>query len=171
MRPCTMIDVVDETPVHHASIADLHRTAFGDAYEAMLVDRLRHDELVVASLVALDDELVGHILFSALKVEVDGRAVEAVALAPIAVLPARQKQGIGTRLITTGLAVVRERHCEAVIVLGHTGYYPRFGFSSLLARKLASPFRSEAFMALELVPGALRGAAGEVTYPPAFGVG
>jgi putative acetyltransferase len=167
-----MIDIVDEIPVHHASISSLHRAAFGGACEAMLVDRLRLDELVVASLVALDDdELVGHILFSALKVDVDGRAVRAVALAPMAVQPARQKQGIGARLIAKGLAVVRERHCEAVIVLGHKGYYPRFGFSSLLGRKLASPFQSEAFMALELVPGALRGDAGKVTYPPAFGVG
>ena len=57
-----------------------------------------------------------------------------------------------------------------MVVLGHVRYYPRFGFSAELARKLASPFPGEAFMALELVPGALAGRAGSVRYPAAFGI-
>ncbi|MGH8081976.1 MAG: hypothetical protein ACREP7_15485, partial [Lysobacter sp.] len=59
---------------------------------------------------------------------------------------------------------------EAVIVVGHPGYYPRFGFSAALAGKLAAPFSGEAFMALELVEGGLRGLAGHVRYPAAFGI-
>jgi putative acetyltransferase len=55
-----------------------------------------------------------------------------------------------------------------VIVLGHPAYYPRFGFSAKLAEPLASPYAGEAFMALELVPGALAGVSGEVRYPPPF---
>jgi putative acetyltransferase len=57
-----------------------------------------------------------------------------------------------------------------VIVLGHPEFYPRFGFSSEMARHLAGPFSGEAFMALELEPGALRGENGKVTYPAAFGL-
>jgi len=69
-----------------------------------------------------------------------------------------------------GLERLREASRAAVIVLGHPGYYPRFGFSAALAAKLRTPFPGEAFMALELVPGALAGQAGHVRYPPAFGL-
>jgi putative acetyltransferase len=93
-----------------------------------------------------------------------------VSLVPLAVRPDRQGRGIGSRLVAAGLALLRERGWAAVVVLGHARYYPRFGFSAELARKLASPFPGEAFMALELVPGALAGGAGSVGYPAAFGV-
>ena len=73
-------------------------------------------------------------------------------------------------LVRAGLDAVREAGYQAVIVLGHPEYYPRFGFSPDLAEKLASAFSGNAFMALELVPGALRGTHGKVTYPAAFGV-
>jgi putative acetyltransferase len=127
--------------------------------------------LVLVERVALDaGEIVGHILFSRLGVEIEGRVVRAAALAPMAVSPDRQRQGIGSRLVQDGLAELRSIGCEAVIVLGHPGYYPRFGFSAALAEKLAAPFRGEAFMALELMPGALDGHAGSVTYPDAFGI-
>jgi putative acetyltransferase len=68
-----------------------------------------------------------------------------------------------------------ERGCGAVVVPGHPGYYPRFGFSAPLARRLASPFPGpfpgDAFMALELAEGALAGEKGSVRYPDAFGIG
>ena len=69
-----------------------------------------------------------------------------------------------------GLDLARARDWRAVIVLGHQGYYPRFGFSAALAHPLKAPFSGDAFMALELAPGALQGEEGRVTYPPAFGV-
>ena len=81
-----------------------------------------------------------------------------------------QRRGIGSALVRAGLDAVREAGYRAVIVLGHPEYYPRFGFSPELAEKLASAFSGNAFMALELVPGALRGTRGKVTYPAAFGV-
>ena len=70
--------------------------------------------------------------------------------------------------MTEGLSLLRARQRGAVIVLGHPGYYPRFGFSAALARKLASPYAGDAFMALELIPGTLAGRAGVVQYPAAF---
>ena len=147
--------------------------AFGGTYEVALVRGLRAAGLVTASLVAEDDghSIVGHVLFSELGVEIEGRPVPAAALAPVAVRPDRQRQGIGTRLVHEGLAAARDAGAEAVVVLGHAAYYPRFGFSAALARHLEAPFHGDAFMALELVSGALAGTRGSVTYPPPFGIG
>ena len=164
-----MITIVDERSEHRAAVMSLHRSAFGGDCEAELVTRFGRDGLVVASLVALEAGVVlGHILSSDLGVEVDDRPIPAVALAPLDVRPDHQRTGIGAALVTSGLRIVRERGRTAVILLGHAAYYRRFGFSSELARKLAAPFKGEAFMALELVSSALEGSAGSVRYPAAF---
>lgn len=150
-------------------IGELHRLVFGGEVESDLVDRLRRERLVELSLVAIiGGQIVGHILFSDLQVEIDGRSVKALALAPMAVVPMRQRQGIGSRLIAESLARLERGDYEALIVLGHETYYPRFGFSAELARKLASPFKGNAFMAMELKPDGLKGEQGTVTYPAAF---
>lgn len=163
-----MIKVREETPDDRDAVRLVNRLAFGGADEADLVDRLYRDNLVIASLVAVDgSDVVGHVLFSDLPVE---GVIRAAALAPMAVLPKHQGRGIGAALIVRGLEVCRGRGVEAVIVLGHETYYPRFGFSAARARKLRAPFSGPAFMALELVPGVL-GAGGVVRYPPAFGLG
>jgi putative acetyltransferase len=94
----------------------------------------------------------------------------AVALAPMAVLTEFQRQGIGQELVRHGLDEMRSRGERIVIVLGHPDYYPRFGFSVEKARCLESPFPPEAFMAMELVPGALTCVQGKVRYPNAFGL-
>jgi putative acetyltransferase len=161
--------VVDERGEHRTAVLRLHRTVFGGDYEAELVERLDRDGLIIASLVALEAEVVvGHILFSDLAVEVEGRPILAASLAPLAVRPDFQRRGIGTRLVADGLRTLRDRGRTAVIVLGHPGYYRRFDFSAELARKLAGPFKGESFMALELVGGALDGLTGSVRYPAAF---
>lgn len=166
-----MIKFRVETPADAPAIAALNREEFNGDYEADLIDRLREDGLVAVSLIAYDGtDLVGHILFSELAVEIDDRNVNAVALAPMAVRADHQRQGIGGQLIRHGLEKLRQRGCAAVIVLGHADYYPRFGFSAALAARLRSPFPGEQFMALELEPGALSGQSGRVLYPPAFGL-
>ncbi|QQP98036.1 GNAT family N-acetyltransferase [Lysobacter enzymogenes] len=163
--------IEEETREQRAQTHALNCAAFGRADEADLVDRLRADGAVRLSLVAVEaGEVVGHILFTELPTQVDGREVDAVALAPMAVDPRRQNDGVGSALVREGLARLAQDRFEAVIVLGHPAYYPRFGFSAALAAKLASPFAGEAFMALELVAGALRGEAGRVRYPAAFGI-
>lgn len=159
------------TAADHDAIAALNRAAFGGEGELGIVERLRRDDLVAVELVAVQaGAVLGHILLSVLPTAMDGRPVRALALAPMAVLPGRQRTGIGGRLIEAALGEGRRLGFEAVIVLGHPAYYPRFGFSPALASRLASPFQGEAFMALELVPGALAGEAGSLTYPPAFGL-
>lgn len=164
-----MITLDDEQAEHAPAIAALHRAAFGGAFEAHLVERLHRDGLVLVSLVALDkDDVVGHVLLSRLAVALDGRAIEAAALAPVAVRPERQRQGIGAALIRAALDRTRTLGIEAIFVLGHAEYYPRFGFSPALAAKFEAPFRGDTFMALALSPGALAGTRGFVRYPKAF---
>jgi len=159
----------DEVPADRGEIDRLLRDAFGRADEPELVARLRDDGVVIIALVAeADGRIAGHIVLSRLATQVDGCAVEAAALAPLAVRPERQRCGIGSRLVAAAIAQARRAGIAAVIVLGDPHYYGRFGFSSDLAGKLASPFAGSAFMAVELVPNALAGARGCVRYPRAF---
>ena len=159
-----------ESPQDRPLIDTFNREAFAGPIEADLIERLRAGGLVVSSLVAAaeEDDIMGHILFSDLDIRMDGRQVAAVALAPMAVRIGDQRRGIGSQLVRTGLDDVRQKGRTAVLVLGHPGYYPRFGFSAELARKLSSPYAGPALMALVLVPGALAGKGGTVRYPDAF---
>jgi len=160
----------ERTPVDDSAIRDLNDAAFGRTDESKLIEDLRTTGLVAIELVAVDPLVDGHILFSALNVTVGGKPVRALALAPMAVRPEHQRQGIGSALVRAGLQRAREGGWQAVVVLGHQDYYPRFGFSAALAQSLKAPFSGASFMALELEPGALRGGEGRVVYPPAFGV-
>ena len=159
-----------ETIADPEAIRNVNCLAFGQDAEARLVDALRDGGYVRLSLVAeKDGEVVGHILFSDLPIITKAGTVPALALAPMSVLPAFQRQGIGSALVRRGLEICREHGHRIVIVLGHPDYYPRFGFSVRLAGPLSSPFGGgESWMALELVPGALAGVVGNVQYPPPF---
>jgi putative acetyltransferase len=160
-----------ETPNELSAIRSVNEAAFGQQDEADLVDNLRADGGVLLSLVAeVDRRIVGHILFSRMSIETAGGSIPAAALAPVAVLPEHQRHGIGERLVRAGLNALREQGERIVIVVGHPDYYPRFGFSTEKACVLESPFPAEAFMAIELSPGALDGLHGKVSYPAAFGL-
>jgi putative acetyltransferase len=98
----------------------------------------------------------------------DRRPVAAASLAPLAVLPAHQRAGVGAVLTRRGLDRLRSQGIAVAIVLGHPEYYPRFGFSAALARRLRGPFSGPSWMAIELIPGALQDATGTVRYPAAF---
>lgn len=154
------------------AIRAVNVAAFGEIGEADLVDKLRADGHVLISLVAeLESTIVGHVLFSRIWIHTaSGGSIGAVALAPCAVLPDHQRKRIGHVLIANGLDRLRVRGERIVIVVGHPDYYPRFGFSTEKAALLETPFPRNAFMAMELVNGALRGVQGRVTYPPAFGI-
>jgi putative acetyltransferase len=154
-----------------AAIAAVIEIAFSGSEEAELVVKLRNDGLALVSLVAeIDGVIVGHIMFSRMWISTRSGLVPAVALAPMAVLPEHQRKGIGQSLVRYGLHILRDRRESIVIVVGHPSYYPRFGFSADTASRLQSPFPREAFMAMELHPGALDGIEGSVVYPPAFGI-
>ncbi len=160
--------VREESPTDIDAIRNVNDLAFGASGEGKLVDRLRDDGLVVASIVAVaNGSVIGHGLFSELEIASTGGDIRAVALAPVAVLPEWQGQGVGSAVVRAGIEHCREARIDAVIVLGQPAYYARFGFSAELAGHLESPYRGPAFMALELRAGCLA-SGGVVTYPDAF---
>jgi putative acetyltransferase len=153
------------------AIREVNRQAFGGEDEARLVDVLRDGGYARVSLVAEEGgQVVGHLLFSDLPIVTQSGTLHTLALAPLAVLPTRQRQGVGSLLVWEGLRACAAAGHRIIVVLGHPDYYPRFGFSARLAEPLKAPFSGPAFMALELVPGALAGVTGEVRYPPPFGL-
>jgi putative acetyltransferase len=160
-----------ETETDHEAIRRVNRVAFEQEDEARLVDELRRGGYVRLSLVAeMDDEIVGHILFSELSLVTSCGVMPALSLAPMAVTPEHQRRGIGSELVRRGLATCRDQGAGIVIVVGHPEFYPRFGFSAELARPLRSPFSGDVWMAAELSPGALDGVSATVQYPPPFGL-
>ena len=136
-----------ETPADVAAIHELNRLAFGQDAEANLVDALRSAGRLLLSLVAEKDGVIaGNICFSPATIEHKGRVTPAVGLAPMAVTPGHQRQGIGSQLIRAAL-----RHPAIapaiVIVLGHTEYYPRFGFVPASRHDISSEYDAgNAFM-------------------------
>jgi putative acetyltransferase len=159
-----------EAPADCKAIAQLNDRAFGGTFESELIGRLRSDGLVAASLVAEDEgRMIGHILLSRLDVTAGKRKLNALALAPMAVSPEWQRQGIGSALMRAAIEAARNAQADVIVVLGHPAFYPRFGFSAARAAKLKSPFSGEAFMVLEITPNALGDGDGNVVYPPAFG--
>ncbi len=158
-----------ETSADHAAIREVNRLAFSEEGEARLVDALRDGGYARISLVAEEDgRIIGHILFSTLTIATPRGGTEALSLAPLAVVPSHQRRGIGSSLVREGLRAGREAGHRIVIVLGHPEFYPRFGFLAKLAKPLRSPYSGPAFLAVELVPDALKGIEGEVRYPPPF---
>ena len=154
-----------------SEVRRVHELAFGQPLEADLVDRLREACVDALSLVAEDDVVVGHVLFTPVIVESAGRRVVGMGLAPMAVLPDRQRQGIGSQLVTRGLDILRERGCPFVVVVGHPEYYPRFGFERASTRGLASQWDGmpdAAFMVLVLNARAMADVSGVATYRDEF---
>ncbi|UCF19273.1 MAG: N-acetyltransferase [Gemmatimonadota bacterium] len=167
-----MISIRQERPEDVSFIRTVNEQAFGCPEEAQVVDALREacDDLL--SLVAeRDGQIVGHILFSPATVEAEQGVVHGMGLAPMAVLPGYQRQGIGSSLIRHGLALLRERGCPFVIVLGHPEYYPRFGFQLASKYGIISQWASipdEAFMILVLDGSAMAGVSGVARYRDEF---
>ena len=159
-----------EANADRAAIHAVNRAAFGTSLEADLVDVLRAKAAALISLVAeVDDAIVGHILFS--PVSLGGHdQLNLMGLGPMAVLPQRQRSGIGSALAQDGLKRCKQLGCHAVVVVGHPEYYPRFGFApaSRFGIRCNYDVPDDVFMLAELEPGALRGASGVIRYDEAF---
>jgi putative acetyltransferase len=170
-EPAETVRIRDERPGDVDAVRAVNRAAFETSEEADLVDALRRAASPLISLVAeAGDAVVGHIMFSPVTLA-GADALTLMGLAPMAVLPARQRQGIGSRLVSAGLERCREANAAAVVVLGHAEYYPRFGFipASRLSLRSEYDVPDDVFMVCELQPGRLQGRAGTIRYHAAFG--
>ena len=169
-----MITIRPEKTMDYSAIFKINQLAFRNrTAEALLIEAVRESESFNSNLSLVAEkqgELIGHILFSEIYLQTQDEKLMALALAPMAVLPQYQRQGIGSSLVRKGLEASKEAGYKIVIVLGHPNFYPRFGFLAELALPLKCPYGDcgEAWMALELIPESLKGVRGEVVYPPAF---
>ncbi|NKW96547.1 GNAT family N-acetyltransferase [Bacillus toyonensis] len=145
---------------------------FSDKKEHELVKRIRECDAFIPelSIVAVDKEIVGHIMLSKITIEQGGTTVDSLALAPVSIAPSHQKKGIGGKLITAALEKAKELGYGSVIVLGHPEYYPKFGFERASQWNIKAPFEvpDEVFMVMELRENTLQGVEGIVQYSSAF---
>ena len=149
------------------AIYRVNSLAFESQVEAEIVNKLRSRGAVTLSLVAeLEGEIVGHILFSPVRIVTSGGESRAEGLGPMAVLPAYQRQGIGSQLVKQGLSECKKMGQAMVIVLGHPDYYPRFGFQKAAAFGIRCQVNvpEDAFMLAELSGGAALGFSDGVVY-------
>lgn len=149
------------------AIRAVNVAAFATPDEARLVEQLRRDGDLVLSLVAeRGGAIIGHVAFSRVRVEDSTRSHDGVALAPVAVTPSRQRQSVGTSLITRGLALLAEQDESMVFVLGDPAYYRRFGFDADAATSFSSDYAGPCFQLRRLSRSGV--ASGRVRYPAAF---
>lgn len=135
------------------AIRAVHVAAFPTSQEADLVRRLHDDLDSIISLVAADNgQVIGHVLLSRMRVEGDGRQIRALGLAPISVLPDRQRHGVGSALVEEALRRAEQSGEEMIFLVGEPDYYRRFGFSAEAAAPFASPYAGPYFMARAFVP-------------------
>jgi putative acetyltransferase len=159
-----------EQPSDIARIRQVNLAAFDTATEANLVDALRDQARPVVSLVAEDaGDIVGHIMFSPVTLSTDS-TLRLMGLSPMAVLPSRQRQGIGSALVREGIDRCRRMGCAAIALIGHAAFYPRFGFVPASRFGLFTEYEvpDDVFMVLELEAGVLRRQAGTIRYHAAF---
>lgn len=172
------INIRQEVSADYPIVFDLIEQAFrneilSDKKEQFLVERLRKSEGFVPelSLVAeMNNQIVGYILLTKISIDTNTESITSLALAPVAVLPTFQKQGIGGRLIEEAHRIAKGLGYESVILLGHENYYPKFGYQLLHHFNISLLFEApkENCMAIELVPDSLKNKAGNVIYPKEF---
>lgn len=165
------MNIREEQPADVDKIWKVNSEAFETDVEANLVNALRSSGCVYISLVAeTDGEIIGHIFFTPVKLTENKNNLNIIGLAPMAVSSQFQNKGIGSKLVNTGLEYCKSRGYDAVVVLGHPAYYPKFGFVPSIKYGIKSEYDvpDDVFMILELVPEALKGHKGIIKYNEEF---
>jgi putative acetyltransferase len=158
-----------ERPGDEDGIRRVHDAAFPGPLEGQLLDELRRaGRLTISRVAVIDDQIVAHIAFS--PITIAGKVV-GLGLAPLAVLPAFQRQLIGSILVTDALGECVAIGARFVVVLGSPVFYGRFGFEPASHWNLSDEYQGgEAFQALELIPGSIPAGGGLVQYASEFSV-
>jgi putative acetyltransferase len=162
------IEIREECHDDIAAVRALNRQAFGQDQESNIVDVLRANEAALLSLVAtVDDRVVGHIMYSPAVV---GDNTTGAALGPMAVLPAYQRQRIGSKLIKAGNRKLKDAGCPFIVVVGHADYYPRFGFRPASKHRIKCEWDvpDNAFMLLVLDQAKMESVSGLAKYRHEF---
>ena len=155
---------------HLEEVLNVERTAFGYDKEAELVRDLLDDPTALPrlSLLAFEGErAIGHVLFTSARLEQTPDAASIALLAPLAVVPEFQNQGVGGKLIERGIQLLTESGVDLVFVLGHPGYYPRYGFEPAGRLGFTAPYpipdeHADAWMVQALRPGVIGSVRGTV---------
>jgi putative acetyltransferase len=153
------------------AIRQINLAAFRRSNEADLVDKLRGVASTLSFVAVEFDRIIGHIFYSPVEIaRKQTNNLLTLGLAPIAVLPDHQRQGIGSLLIRHSLSECLRLGCQAVFVLGSPQYYSRFGFIAAKEKGLKCEYKvpDELFMVLELKSRALEGCSGIVKYRSEF---
>lgn len=168
------IIIRQESKSDFSAVYNLIKSAFGQENESKLVEDLRKSMAFIPELsivATFDSKIVGYILFTRIIIKDEADiGNSSLALAPLAVDPILQRQGIGGQLIRYGLKKAKELGHSSVIVLGHEHYYPKFGFEPADKWNIISPFKVPAnvFMGIELKENGLKNVHGIVQYSEAF---
>lgn len=165
------MNIREERPDDVEEIWQVNAEVFETPAEANLVNSLRDSGCTFVSLVAeIEGKIVGHILFTPVKLSGTGKTLKLMGLAPMSVLKRYQNKGIGSELVKAGLELLKSQGYDAVVVLGHPDYYPRFNFVPSITYDIKSEYDvpDEVFMILELTPGSLNNHKGTIKYQEAF---
>jgi putative acetyltransferase len=165
------MNIRKEQPSDIEKIWEVNSEAFETEAEANLVNALRSSGCDYISLVAeAENKIVGHILFTPVELTDDENKLKLMGLGPMAVLRKYQNKGIGSELVKAGLEHCQSLGYDAVVVLGHPNFYPRFDFvpSAKYGIKSEYDVPDEVFMILELVPESLNNHSGIIKYHEAF---
>ena len=166
------MNIRNEQPSDIETIWEINAEAFETDDEANLVNALRSSGCTFISLVAeIQNNIVGHILFTPVELTGNKNRLKILGLAPMSVLSQHQNKKIGSELVNAGLAHCRSLGYDAIVVLGHPDYYPRFGFVPSVKFGIKSEYDvpDEVFNILELVPECLKHNTGIIKYHEAFG--
>ncbi len=166
-----VVSIRKHRPADVLGIREVNTLAFGQPDEADLVERLRERCQELVELVAvLGDEIIGHIVFSPATIECGKRTVTGAALGPMAVMPKHQRQGVGTKLVRSGVSILQQSDCTFLVVIGHPAFYPRFGFrpASQFGVQCDWDVPDAVFMMMVLAEDEMHGVEGKVTFRPEF---
>ncbi|PTM57845.1 GNAT family N-acetyltransferase [Desmospora activa] len=165
------LKIREEKSIDLRKIKEINDLAFGRETESNIVDAIRKSPHFIPQLSLIaetgDGEVVGHILFSIISIQTKEESVKSLVLAPMAITPKYQSQGVGSTLIREGLNRCGKMGFKHVVVLGHPNYYPRFGFIPAITKGIKAPFEvpNETFMVCELKKNSLEKVHGTVQFP------